>query len=256
MARLLFGGYFGCGNLGDDSILLGIVHGLESSGHDFTALSGTPEETYRQYGIASIPRREQAAVRHAIERCDALVFPGGSIFQDVTSVASVHYYAQLVFLAKKAGKKIVMVGQGVGPLNKFLGKRMALSAFTAADVIVVRDPSSATALAKLGVTRKVRIGADSAFLLPDKVAADSGQGFMVGDMRTVGIAPRPFGRRTKEVAELFGGFARALFQANVMPVLIEMDRHEDGPLIDAINKQQGGKIPDLRKIHTPMQMQQ
>jgi polysaccharide pyruvyl transferase CsaB len=256
LARLLFGGYFGCGNLGDDSILLGTVRGLESFGHDFTVLSGAPEETYRNYGLASVPRRENAAIMRAIERCDALVFPGGSIFQDSTSIGSVFYYAQLVQAAKRAGKKVVLVGQGIGPLTKFLGRRWAAMALEAADVLVVRDPASANALAKLGVSRKVRIGADPAFLLPEISIENLGQGYTVGDMRTVGLAPRPLGKKTKMIAELFGGVARTLFQANVMPVLIEMDRKEDGPLIDAINKQQGGKVPDLRKVQTPMQMQQ
>ena len=41
-----------------------------------------------------------------------------------------------------------------------------------------------------------------------------------------------------------------------MPVLIEMDKEEDGPLIAEIAKRQGGKIPDLRKMTTPMQLQQ
>jgi polysaccharide pyruvyl transferase WcaK-like protein len=35
-----------------------------------------------------------------------------------------------------------------------------------------------------------------------------------------------------------------------------MDRHEDGPLIEEISKRHGGRIPDLRKAQTPMQIQQ
>jgi polysaccharide pyruvyl transferase WcaK-like protein len=74
-------------------------------------------------------------------------------------------------------------------------------------------------------------------------------------MKSVGMSLRPFGKG-KDIVQLFGELTRLLFTNGYMPVLIEMDRHEDGPLIQEIAKSQGGKIPDLRKIQTPMQLQQ
>jgi polysaccharide pyruvyl transferase CsaB len=254
MSHLLLAGYFGCGNLGDDAIMLGIVESLRDDGYEFTILSGVPEETFRNYGIRSVPRKDFAAVRAAIEKCDALVFAGGSIFQDVTSLKSVGYYAQLVKRAKAAGKRVVMVGQGVGPLNRFFGKRWACAAFEAADGIAVRDPASAAALKALGVKKRIIGAADCAFLLPP-VTNTEDQSFQVGQMRTVGVSIRPHGK-DKAIVGLFGDLSRMLFQNNMMPVLIEMDRHEDGPLILEISKQQGGKVPDLRKMQSPMQVQQ
>lgn len=255
MAHLLLSGYFGCGNIGDDAILLGLVHGLGSTKHEITVLSGTPEETYRQYGLTARPRKEMNAVKEAIDRCDALVFPGGSIFQDVTSFKSVVYYSQLVKMAKAKGKKVILLGQGVGPLKGFLGKRAAASAFNAADIIAVRDPQSVQTLKELGVKGQPRLTADCAFLLPPPPANDNQQGFNVGNMKSVGISLRPHGKG-KDIVQLFGELTRTLFQNGYMPVLIEMDRNDDGPLIQEISKAQGGKIPDLRKIQTPMQLQQ
>jgi polysaccharide pyruvyl transferase CsaB len=253
-SRLLLAGYLGCGNLGDDAILMGLSEGLRHEDFELSMLSGAPEETFRNYGIPSVPRRDLRAVQAAIERCDALVFPGGSVFQDVTSAASPAYYSTLVRKAKKAGKPVLLLGQGVGPLRGFKGKRFAVAAFNAADAIVVRDPGSATTLRNLGVKRPVRVGADMSFLMspPKEVAGD----FQVGSMKTVGISPRPVARTGKTVQKLFGDLSRLLFQANVMPVLIEMDRNEDGPLIYEISKIQGGKVPDIRKLETPMQVQQ
>lgn len=256
MANLLLAGYLGCGNLGDDAVMLGFVQGLGASGHEVAVLSGSPEETFRLYGFMSIPRKDMAAVNAAIQDCDALVFPGGSIFQDVTSAKSVGYYGQLVKRAKSAGKKVFLVGQGVGPLNSFFGKRWATSAFNLADAIVVRDPSSGATLKEMGVTTPIRVGADSAFLLPRPKENDDQSNFQVGTMSTVGISARPHGKNTKEVAQLFADLTRLLFKANYMPVLIEMDREVDGPLIQQISKLQGGKVPDLRKVQTPMQLQQ
>jgi len=248
-------GYFGSGNIGDDAILLGFIQGLGQSKHQVTVLSGAPEETYRMYGFTSVPRREMDKVKDAIESCDALVYPGGSIFQDVTSFKSVVYYSQLVKIAKAKNKKVILLAQGVGPLRGFLGRRAAASAFSMADVVAVRDPQSAATLKELGVKGQARVTADAAFMLPAPKLDDAQHGFNVGNMKSVGISLRPHGKN-KEIVKLFGELTRLLFQNNYMPVLIEMDKHEDGPLIQEISKAQGGKIPDLRKLQTPMQLQQ
>jgi polysaccharide pyruvyl transferase CsaB len=255
MAHLLLAGYFGCGNLGDDAVLLGFLEGLRKERYDVTVLSGAPDETYRMYGVPAVPRKDMAMVGEAIGRCDGLVFPGGSIFQDVTSVRSVAYYAQLVRKAKSAGKKVVMLGQGVGPLTSFFGKRMASGAFNAADALAVRDPASLETLRALGVKTSARVTADFAFLLPKPEEGGGAAGYQVGNMKTVGLAPRPHGKGAA-VATLFGDLARLLYASNMMPVLIEMDRDTDAPLIQEISKRQGGKIPDIRKMATPMQLQQ
>lgn len=254
-AHLLLAGYMGCGNIGDDAIALGLVHGLGNSGYDITVMTGRPEETNRLYGFSVVDRRDFKAIESQISQCDALVFPGGSIFQDVTSVKSVAYYSKLIGMAKKAKKKVLLLAQGVGPLDSFFGKRMAASAFNDADVISVRDPESMQTLKSLGVRKSPRLTADSAFLLPAVQPTDEGQGFTVGGMKTVGISVRPLDRKT-DVASIFGDFCRLLYQGGSMPVLIEMDKEEDGPLIAEIAKRQGGKIPDLRKMTTPMQLQQ
>ena len=253
--RLLLAGYIGCGNLGDDAIALGFVQGLGNIGFDVTVMSGRPEETNRLYGFSVIDRRDFKQYEEALKTCDAVVFPGGSIFQDATSIRSVAYYSKLITMAKKAKKKVVLLGQGVGPLTTFLGKRMAASAFNDADAISVRDPDSLQALKDLGVKKQIRMTADMAFLLPAVQVSDDVQGFTVGNMKTVGISARPMDKKT-DVAALFGDFCRLLYQNGSMPVLIEMDKEEDGPLIAEIAKRQGGKIPDIRKLTTPMQLQQ
>jgi polysaccharide pyruvyl transferase CsaB len=255
-STILLAGYLGEGNLGDEAAMLGIVHGLRDFPYDFTALSGNPEETYRLYGIQAFPRRNDKYIEQAIEDCAALVFPGGSILQDTSSVGSVFYYQKLIARAKKAGKKVFMLGQGVGPLTTFLGRRAAISAFNAVDAISVRDPGATQTLKDLGYTKPIKLAADSAFLLPPPPPSDEAQGFNVGSMKTVGIAPRNVKGKGRDISGLFGEFCKLLYQSGSLPTLLTMDRAEDAPLIDEINKKQGGKIPDLRKLTTPMQVQQ
>jgi polysaccharide pyruvyl transferase CsaB len=256
-ARLLLGGYFGCGNLGDDAILLGFVKGIEKEGHNILALCQSPESLVRRYGIPGVPRRDFAAIQKAIQDCDALVFPGGSIFQDVTSVRSSAYYSKLVGMAKKSGKKVALLGQGVGPLTTFFGKRFARSAFDQADVVTVRDSASVSALKELGSRATPEVTADLAWLLPEPVLSDSSGEFGVAGAKSVGIAVRPWGKdKNRTVIEVFSELARQLNSNGRIPTFIAMDEKEDGPLILEIAKRLGGKVPDLRGIMSPRAVQE
>lgn len=248
--RLVLAGYFGCGNLGDDAILLGFSDAIGSD-YEVKPLLGQPEAMLRSCGIGGINRKDMKAVKAAIEQSDALVFPGGSIFQDVTSVRSVAYYSNLVRMAKKAGKKVFMLGQGVGPLNRFAGKRMALGAFESADLVVVRDEESGRELVKLGYRSHVHVSADMAFLMKTQERAEGESNFGAGGMRSIGIAPRIIGKDRKAAIQLFGDAAKALYQKGYVPVLIAMDREQDRQLIVDISKTQGGKIPDLKDVDNP-----
>ncbi len=254
LASLLLAGYIGCGNLGDDAIMLGFSNGIHRYGHECQVLSGRPEETNRLHGVPAVPRRDFKRIKEAIGESDALVFPGGSIFQDVTSFRSVLYYSRLVKMAKKAGKKVFMVGQGVGPLKTIIGRSFARQAFQSADLIAVRDSASATTLKELGVKHSPRITADCAFLLSAPHRADDSLGFQVGEMKTVGIAARPLGKG-HDVVGIISDFCRLLFQSGAMPILLAMDRNEDVPLIQQIEDRAGGKIPDLRKLESPGDIQ-
>lgn len=251
MARLLLAGYFGCGNLGDDALLLAFTGAVK--GHSFQVLAASPELMMRRYGLPGVQRKDMGAVGQAVESCDALVFPGGSIFQDVTSTASALYYAKLVGMAKKRGKKVVLLGQGVGPLGSFFGKRAAAGAFAAADAVVVRDPESERALRSLGHQGRVEVAADMAWLLPPQ--GKSGDAFGVAASKTVGIAPRPWGKGSA-TAEVFAETARALSQRGYMPVFIEMDQGSDGPLLSEIGKRLGGKAPEIKNLENPRTVQQ
>lgn len=257
MAKLLLVGYFGAGNLGDDAILKGFATGLDGLNFQYRALAGSPERLMRSLGIQGVPKMDFGSVKTAISECDALVFPGGSIFQDVTSAKSVAYYSQLVKEAKKANKKVIMLGQGIGPLTSFMGKRMAAGAFNSADMIAVRDPASVSALRELGVKATPRLTGDCAFLLPVPHADEGTSNFGVAGMKTIGVSVRPWGKdKSKSVVKSFAEFVQLLSKNNYVPVMMPMDAEEDVKIIDAIAKIHGGKVPDIRGLTTPAQFQQ
>jgi polysaccharide pyruvyl transferase CsaB len=253
MSLILLAGYFGSGNLGDDAILLGYLHALErvSSGHEYIVMAGSPDMMQRVHNLRAIDRRDMRAFQSSLESSDALVFPGGSIFQDVTSQRSAFYYHDLIKRAKKAGKRVLLLGQGVGPLNGFFGKRLSAEAFQLADTVSVRDPGSLATLQSLKVKRPVKVTADCAFLLPLPADTEEAQTYQVAGRTTVGVVARPWGKG-KTTAEFFAGFCRLLFEHEMMPVLIEMDSVMDAPFIDEIEKLYGGRISHIRKLNSPI----
>ena len=251
--RILAAGYFGCGNLGDDALLLAFNSAMSAAGHTVTAMSGAPELTYRNLQIQSIPRKDLKKFKESLKENDVLVFPGGSIFQDVTSARSALYYAQLIKIAKNAGKPVFMISQGIGPLTKWLSKRTAISALQSVDLLAVRDPESARTLMQMGVRRPVEITADLTFLLNVPTDSNEAGSYQVAGMKSIGLAPRPHGKNS-EIVQLFGELARGLMGANYVPLMIEMDTKQDNLLIDAIEKSQGGKVPGIRKIAHPMDL--
>jgi polysaccharide pyruvyl transferase CsaB len=253
LAKIVLAGYLGCGNLGDDAVMLGVTDRLGPQ-HEYVVLSGDPDMSFREYGFYGVPRKNPKEVDRIIEQADAVVFPGGSIFQDVTSAKSTMYYATIAKTAKKHGKKLLFLNQGVGPLNSWIGKGQARTAFNLADLIVVRDPQSGIVLRDLGVTKKVHVGADSALLLQEPVRDEEGT-YSIGSMKSIAIAPRPVNKKGVDEVALFGETCRLLYQAGFAPTLIEMDSNEDGPLLEAIAKQQGGRIPQLKRLGSPRMVQ-
>ena len=255
--RLVLAGYFGRGNLGDDAILLGFMEGVKGLPVEITVIAGRTDLVMREYGLPAVSHLDFKSIRETIETSQALVFPGGSIFQDATSVRSVAYYGDLVRTAKKANKKVVLLGQGVGPLTRFMGRRIAAGAFEAADAVTVRDAQSAAEMKELGVRVKPRITADTAFLLPKPPKSAGQKQYGVGKMRSVGISARPPVRdKGKHVVKVFSELLHLLFEEGWVPSMIEMDREIDRPLLEKLNKAHGGKVPQIRGLTHPVQLQQ
>lgn len=256
-AKVLLAGYFGSGNLGDDAILLAFMKATEHLQLQTQVICGNAEKLSRNYGLTGVPKLDTSRLDTAIKECDALVFPGGSIFQDVTSVRSVAYYANLIKTAKKYNKKVIMLGQGVGPLNRWLGKRTAVGAFNLVDTLCVRDPDSIRTLKELGVNLTPRLTADMAFLLPKPMIAEDSASFGVAGMKTVGISARPWGKdKNRTVVGVFGEVVKKLHTAGYVPTMVSFDENEDTKIVQAIAKEHGGKIPELTGINHPIQLQQ
>jgi polysaccharide pyruvyl transferase CsaB len=148
--RALLSGYYGKGNGGDEALLATLLQMLPP---DVTpvVLSGNPEETSRRYGVESYNRMALFPVIKALLSCDAFIWGGGSLMQDVTSRISPLYYGGLMALAQILGLKTVAWGQGIGPLVHFQTQWLARRNFAGCTKVSVRDRSSSALLSDWGI---------------------------------------------------------------------------------------------------------
>lgn len=223
-------GYFGFGNLGDEAVLGGLIHGVHQAGYaeSFWAMSADVARTQREHTVQAVRRTDVRAVWQVMRRSRVFVLGGGSLLQDITSARSIVYYLGMHALARQGGCRIAWIGQGIGPLRRGWARRWTARAARQAEVIVVREEASAELLVKMRVPN-VQVGADLSFLLP---AADPECGWrtlqqfgIVRDKPIVALAPRHW---VPALLPLLRGLVRHLAEKwQAQTVLLPMHPHRD-----------------------------
>ncbi|PIU18005.1 MAG: hypothetical protein COT16_03595 [Elusimicrobia bacterium CG08_land_8_20_14_0_20_44_26] len=145
--KIFAAGYFGCGNFGDE-LLLDIFKKRIPPEYSVTALDA---------------RKNILKIFSDILSCDSLVFPGGGVFQDETSLHSNLFYASLIALSKLAGKPVFLLDQGFDIKSPFL-KLFLKRVLSLAEMISVRDEASFRMLHRMHLAPFK--SADAAFGLP------------------------------------------------------------------------------------------
>lgn len=161
-------GYYGYGNLGDDSILLAMDRQLSrlEPPVQLTVLSRDPARTTAQYGLRAIPRFAPLRVLNTLRHSDLLISGGGSLLQDKTSTRSLMYYLGVIRLAKLLGKPAFMYANGIGPVSKPSNRQKVRETVNLFDVITLRDSESRDELDSLGVSGvPMYVTSDPAFTL-------------------------------------------------------------------------------------------
>lgn len=174
--RVVISGYYGFGNVGDELILASIVHDLRQVGEwRIFVLSANPQKTASAYKVRAVNRSSLGDILRVLRGADLFISGGGSLFQDVTSTRSLYYYLGLIDLAQTMYKKVMVYGQGIGPINNWFNRVLANHILNNVQLITVRDEDSLKELKKLGVCRpKIVVSADPVFSYVD-VGAHLGQ---------------------------------------------------------------------------------
>lgn len=248
--RITISGYYGFSNAGDEAVLASVVGGLRRYAGDdveITVLSATPSETADAYGVTAVPRMNMARVREAVHGCDLFISGGGSLIQDATSFKSLVYYLLVITTARRAGRRVMIMGQGIGPLRRLSSREFTRMALDGVPLITVRDRESADLLAEIGVRRpRIEVTADPTFALdpcdPEearRLLSESGIG-PGEDAVAVALREWPESPGLGEAAVAALGGLSARIPARL--VLVPMQRPEDFRLAERIREPLGDRV--------------
>jgi polysaccharide pyruvyl transferase CsaB len=192
---VLFSGYYGLGNAGDEAVLAASVGMFRRQAPQvkLAALSADPEGTHRTQGIATVRRMRPEALA-AIRRSRLFLSGGGSLLQDRTSARSLFYYLAVLWFAQRCRVPSMIFAQGIGPLEAPNARRWTGKVLRQCQAITVRDAESAALLRELGVSQNggpaIEVTADPVFALEsqksERVTAATAAG------PSLGIALRPW----------------------------------------------------------------
>jgi polysaccharide pyruvyl transferase CsaB len=143
--RAVICGYYGKGNGGDEALLVSLLQMLPEEVKPIV-LSHDPVRTSKLYGVTSYQHKSLLPILKALRQSDFFLWGGGSLMQDVTSIASPIYYGCLMLLAKLLGLKTIAWAQGIGPLNHPLTRWLTKTALRGCSAVSVRDKASAKLL--------------------------------------------------------------------------------------------------------------
>jgi len=156
MVKIALIGWFGTETIGDRAILAGLFHLFSEAYDDFEIMLGSiypffTERTMledgaflqlcsgkRELSVSIFNSLKIRELNAAIEKCDILAVGGGPFF-DSYCMFMLEYAFKL---AKKKGKKTMVLGCGIGPLNKKVFQRSMISVVNHSDVCVFRDKRS------------------------------------------------------------------------------------------------------------------
>jgi len=163
---LVFGGWFGSRNLGDDAILVGLREIMSRAipGAGITALSTDPQYTRDACGVDAVrlqsPRgllRNREEYLSAFRDADAVIVTGGTPIYDYGHVSRAIHMG----LPAVQGKPMILFGVGARPLRSARGRELTRLLLRGASAISARDHYSRRVLAQV-TTQPVTVTGDSA----------------------------------------------------------------------------------------------
>lgn len=233
---ILICGYYGAGNAGDDASLAAVAGRLAA--HDPTArLTATVRG--RRGGIPAVVRtvRSLREIKKELKKSRLLVFGGGSLLQDATSLRSLIFYAWVLRTAERTGCPSVIWG-GVGPLTTRTARRIAARAVRRTDAVYARDSAAATEFLSLGARRVIPARDPAADTKPEDIPPELEKSLPRGRScgryiaffpRSIAALRRPGGKGTGKKAD------DALFSALTGAAQRLADGHETVPVFAAMS---------------------
>ncbi len=169
LGRILLCGYYGFGNIGDNALLRASAELAKKKfkGWEISALTKKPHKDKQSFRLRCINRFSPIRVFWEIYKADILVFGGGTLLQERTSLRSLLYYTALIAMAKTCNTQVQLWGNGIGTPTSPLGSRLMKWALEYCEFIGLRDSRSLyEAKELLGSTDKLYFQPDLAASQP------------------------------------------------------------------------------------------
>lgn len=148
---IIFNGYYGFGNLGDEGTLSLLVKKIREAFPTLpiTVLSADPHETQRKCGANAIYRYSLPRILQEMRRSSLTLIGGGTVLQDKSSLHSLLYYILIMKMARAVGCKTALFANGIGPLKREISRVLVRKVLLSADYISLRDRDSLSLAKKL-----------------------------------------------------------------------------------------------------------
>ena len=234
-------GYYGENNLGDDALLTVLLREMPQpcrllvTAHDADALAALAPDA------EAVNRRSLHSVLRSIGRVNAVVLGGGSLLQDSTSLRSLIYYLVIIALARLRGRPVLLWGQGLGPLQRPISRRLVRLLLPACRSASWRDQASMDRASRWAPQLPMQIAPDPVWGLPP-------QSWTGGQSIVVCWRPSPL-LGLQEWTVLLNALQGLAEELDAPIRWLAFHRHQDGGLLDWLSDQ-GVVSSDLRSRST------
>ncbi|AGB42101.1 polysaccharide pyruvyl transferase CsaB [Halobacteroides halobius DSM 5150] len=259
MPHIILSGYYGFNNAGDEAILAALITGLQDRIDDveLTVLSSNPTWTKEVHQVKAIGRYNIKKLSSYFRSADLLISGGGSLLQDVTGYKTIPYYLGVMKLAQLFKTPVFCCGQGIGPLNNPLNRKLVKQVLNSVAAITVRDRASQKLLQEIGVKQEVKLTSDPVFLLrpakTDRVNQILKQEEIEINKPTIGVAPRAWGDNSylKELAKLLD-LLKDKLQAQIL--FLPLDYPDDREVSLQVREMMSEEAMVIRANYTPQEV--
>ncbi|HER24758.1 MAG TPA: polysaccharide pyruvyl transferase CsaB [Candidatus Atribacteria bacterium] len=172
MVKIMISGYYGFNNTGDEAILKSMVGAFKEKIPQIkiVVLSCRPLQTSQSCQVKAIKRLNVIKIICNLRNTNLFISGGGGLLQDSSGKGwSILYYLGLIWLAKITKVPVMIYAQGIGPINKYVNKKLIKRTLNKVDLITLRDSPSQKILNNLGVLKpSIFVNSDPVFLLKKK----------------------------------------------------------------------------------------
>lgn len=244
-------GYYGYGNTGDHALLRAATERVrrEMPHSSFCALTAHGKRDEPLFGMRCLRRSRPLLVLRTIRHAKMLVFGGGTLLQDRTSLRSLCYYVFLLRYAQRHGITTELWANGLSTPRSRLARKMMSHSLRHCDRIGLRDRVS-LALAKELCPQKEKTFYEADLAEDTRPTTDERISFLQnryhllqtgGDLRPyVIVAPR--GREKGGQVRIFSWWLGRLRNKKLFPLFVPLFPKEDEILCQKLATQFGGCV--------------